>query len=47
LICLIGRGGKIEEEVKVASGPDTIGAVLTETGFPLEQIGLEAGATSS
>src|SRR2546429_8312775 len=45
-VCIIDKAGKVIREVKVATEPVAILAVLTEEPLALERIGLEAGALS-
>src|SRR3954454_797630 len=44
-VCVIDGTGKVIQEVKVATEPDTIRAVLVDD-FAIERIGLEAGPLS-
>jgi transposase len=45
-VCIIDKAGKVIREVKVATEPVAILAVLTEEALALERIGLEAGPLS-
>jgi transposase len=45
-VCIVDKAGKVMREVKVATEPDTIFAVLTEEALAIERIGLEAGPLS-
>jgi transposase len=45
-VCIIDKAGKVIREVKVATEPVAIFAVLTEEPLALERIGLEAGPLS-
>src|SRR5947207_6913139 len=45
-VCIIYKTGKVIREVKVATEPVAILAVLTEEPLALERIGLEAGPLS-
>src|SRR4029077_16956081 len=45
-LCIVDGTGKIVREVKVASEPDTLLAVLTNSAYHFERIGLEAGPLS-
>jgi transposase len=45
-VCIIDKAGKVMREVKVATKPVAILAVLTEEGLAIERIGLEAGPLS-
>src|SRR5690242_21965648 len=45
-VCIIDKAGKVIREVKVATKPVPILAVLTEEGLAIERIGLEAGPLS-
>src|SRR5262249_60666476 len=45
-VCIIDKAGKVIREVKVATKPVPILAVLTEEALAIERIGLEAGAVS-
>jgi transposase len=45
-ICIVDDAGKIAREVKVASGPDALLAVLTNPAYCFKRIGLEAGPLS-
>src|SRR6266550_2685728 len=45
-VCIIDKAGKVIREVKVATKPAEILAVLTEEALALERIGLEAGPLS-
>ena len=45
-VCIVDRAGKVMREVKVATKPVAILAVLTEEGLAIERIGLEAGPLS-
>src|SRR5262249_57856827 len=41
-VCIVDDTGKIVREVKVASEPDALLAVLTNPGYHFKRIGLEA-----
>src|SRR3954465_15846839 len=45
-VCIIDKAGKVIREVKVATEPVAILAVLTEESLAIERIGLEAGPLS-
>ena len=45
-LCIVDGTGKIVREVKVASEPDTLLAVLTNPAYHIKLIGLEAGPLS-
>jgi transposase len=45
-VCIIDKAGKVIREVKVATEPVAILAVLTEEELAIERIGLEAGPLS-
>ena len=45
-VCIVDDTGKIVREVKVASEPDALLAVLTNSAYRLKRIGLEAGPLS-
>src|SRR5436309_10034595 len=45
-VCIIDKAGKVIREVKVATEPVAILAVLTEGALAIERIGLEAGPLS-
>ena len=45
-ICVVDKGGKVFREVKVATEPTAILAVLKDETLAIERIGLEAGAFS-
>src|SRR3989442_8187770 len=42
-VCIIDKAGKVIREVRVATEPVAIFAVLTEEPLAIERIGLEAG----
>jgi predicted NBD/HSP70 family sugar kinase len=42
-VCIVDKTGKVIREVKVATEPVAILAVLTEEELAIERIGLEAG----
>ena len=42
-VCIVDDTGRIVREVKVASEPDALLAVLTNPAYQLKRIGLEAG----
>jgi hypothetical protein len=44
-VCIVDDTGKIVREVKVASEPDALLAVLTNPAYRFKRIGLEAGPT--
>ena len=44
---LVDKAGKVMREVKVATKPEAILAVLTEEGLAIERIGLEAGPATT
>ena len=45
-VCIVDDAGKVVREVKVASEPDALLAVLTNPAYHLKRIGLEAGPLS-
>src|SRR5690349_255412 len=45
-VCIVDDTGRIAREVKVASEPDALLAVLTNPAYHLKRIGLEAGPLS-
>src|SRR5256714_1145837 len=45
-VCIVDKTGKVVREVKVATKPQAILAVLTEEALAIERIGLEAGPLS-
>ena len=45
-VCVIDGAGKVISEVKVATEPAAILAVLSDEAFTIERIGLEAGPLS-
>src|SRR5213083_537450 len=45
-VCIVDKAGKVIREVKVATKPAEILAVLTEEALTIERIGLEAGPLS-
>src|ERR1700733_10589822 len=45
-VCIVDDTGKIVREVKVASEPEALLAVLTNPGYQFKRIGLEAGPLS-
>jgi len=45
-VCIVDDAGKIVREVKVASEPEALLAVLTNPAYPFKRIGLEAGPLS-
>ncbi len=45
-VCIVDKAGKVIREVKVATKPAAILAVLTEEALAIERIGLEAGPLS-
>jgi transposase len=45
-VCIVDKAGKVIREVKVATEPMAIFAVLTEEALAIERIGLEAGPLS-
>src|ERR1700745_2378990 len=45
-VCIVDETGKIIREVKVASEPDALLAVLRNAGYHFKRIGLEAGPLS-
>ena len=45
-VCIVDDTGKIVREVKVASEPDALLAVLTNPAYRFKRIGLEAGPLS-
>ena len=45
-MCIVDKGGKAIREVKVATEPASVLAVLTEETLAIERIGLEAGPLS-
>jgi len=45
-VCVIDGGGKTIREVKVATEPEAIVAILADEAFTIERIGLEAGPLS-
>jgi transposase len=45
-LCIVDDAGRIVREVKVASGPDALLAVLTNPAYSFKRIGREAGPLS-
>ena len=45
-VCIVDKAGKVIREVKIATKPAEILAVLTEEALAIERIGLEAGPLS-
>jgi transposase len=45
-VCIVDKAGRVIREVKVATEPTAILAVLTEETLAIERIGLEAGPLS-
>src|SRR5512132_2334045 len=45
-VCIVDKAGKVIREVKVATKPAEILAVLTKEALAIERIGLEAGPLS-
>jgi hypothetical protein len=45
-VCIVDDGGRITREVKVASEPDALLAVLTNPAYCFKRVGLEAGPLS-
>ena len=45
-VCIVDDAGKIVREIKVASEPDALLAVLTNPAYQFQRIGLEAGPLS-
>src|SRR3954451_7092058 len=45
-VCIVDRAGKVIREVKIATEPEAIRAVLVDETFTIERIGLEAGPLS-
>jgi len=45
-VCIVDDTGRITREVKVASEPDALLAVLTNPAYRFKRIGLEAGPLS-
>jgi transposase len=45
-VCIVDRAGKVVREVKIATEPEAIRAVLVDDTFAIERIGLEAGPLS-
>jgi len=45
-VCIVDDAGKIVREVKVASEPEALLAVLTNPAYPFKRIGLETGPLS-
>ena len=45
-VCIVDGAGKVVSEVKVATEPEAILAVLADEAFTIERIGLEAGPLS-
>src|SRR5262252_2428805 len=45
-VCIVDDTGRITREVKVASEPDALLAVLANPAYPFKRIGLEAGPLS-
>ena len=45
-VCIVDKTGKVIREVKVATKPVAILAVLTEQALAIERIGFEAGPLS-
>src|SRR2546423_1166712 len=45
-VCIIDAAGKVMREIKVATEPEALRAVLLDDTFTIERIGLEDGRTS-
>ena len=45
-VCIVDDSGRITREVKVASEPDALLAVLTNPAYCFKRVGLEAGPLS-
>src|SRR3954451_16671492 len=45
-VCIVDAAGKVVREVKIATEPEAIRAVLVDETFTIERIGLEAGPLS-
>jgi transposase len=45
-VCIVDRAGQVLREVKVATEPEAILAILADEAFTIERIGLEAGPLS-
>ncbi len=45
-VCIVDDTSKIVREVKIASEPEALLAVLKSPGYPFKRIGLEAGPLS-
>jgi transposase len=45
-VCIVDRAGQVVREVKVATEPEAILAILADEAFTIERIGLEAGPLS-
>src|SRR5512133_223046 len=45
-VCIVDGAGKVIREVKIATEPEAIRAVLVDETFTIERIGLEAGPLS-
>jgi len=45
-LCVVDSKGKIVRESKVASDPEALAHFITEIGFPITRVGLEAGPLS-
>src|ERR1044071_9880889 len=45
-VCIVDEAGKIAREVKVASEPDALLAILTNRIYQFKRVGLEAGPLS-
>src|SRR2546429_6394105 len=45
-VCVVDGEGRIVKEAKVASDPEALVAWFSEAGFPIKNIGIEAGPLS-